>query len=204
MGRSASKQAWASPPGTAPTSHSRRRERLLETAAQMAAGRIGRSPIVALIGTRPAIKCRRRLPRRLRRSTAPSAPCAGSFRSTMSAPAERAVSASATSRTLARKRVMGKSCGYWHARSSRTMTHQRKSQLRKLPSVLRRRRLAGAYALAPCGGPPKKPPPSSRATARGALPGFRSLSLIGVAVWIGDHHGDGLPVPLGGRFVPQL
>ena len=78
--------------------------RALETAPRIASACIGRSPMVALTGTRPAIKSTTDLA--VSESTAPSAPCAGSFRSMMSAPARRAISASATSRTLARKRVM--------------------------------------------------------------------------------------------------
>ena len=74
------------------------------TASAMTCGCMGRSPAVALSVRRPATA--RTASRMTGAGRAPRAPLCGSFRSMMSAPAARTISASAADVTLARKPVM--------------------------------------------------------------------------------------------------
>src|SRR5689334_10205799 len=134
------------------------------------------------------------------RETAPSAPWLGSFKSMISAPHARAISASAASRTLDRNKVMGETRQLKKKSTvEQPVEHPAASAATTTatPACCTATRGTTLWTRAALGSAPAKVPEIA-AVNRSLSPHLAQLNLVGVAVRIGHDHGDGLPVPLGG------
>src|SRR5581483_3358274 len=179
-------------------------------------GSMGRSPAVALTSARAATAAMHLAI--ASGASAPRAPLAGSFKSTMSAPAWSARLASPASRTLARNRVMSaraaclawrlgsevgaRAAGWLRASAEQPAEH---AAATAAAAAAPRPATAGTASLAAvCRARLSAKAPEIAGLGRGLTPRFTQLDFVGVAVGVGYHHRDRLPIPLRSDRAPAL